>query len=130
MITFVVVNGDPLTNIFDIFNIINHRQFDYLPNVISKVAKSDVKFFLYQNNARQNPVELNNERKYSAVDPRLPTKIFIHGWTENSQRLYYRQMTNSYFQKMNCNIIHIDWSVPGSAPYPVAVKNTKLVGKF
>lgn len=57
-------------------------------------------------------------------------KLIIHGWTDDADSGWYKDITTAYLKKEDLNVIAIDWSKPASALYPLSVKYTKDIGQY
>ncbi|KAK4016886.1 hypothetical protein OUZ56_031851 [Daphnia magna] len=58
-----------------------------------------------------------------------PTRIYVHGWTENGQNRLSRNLRDGFLLREDCNFIAVDWSflaLPLS--YPTAASNVQPVG--
>ncbi|XP_026480171.1 uncharacterized protein LOC113386617 [Ctenocephalides felis] len=97
----------------------------------------DVRFYLF---TRRNPtvrqyvifgrtVEESNITK-SNFDPKLPTKVIIHGYNSDMYLGPLIDMRAEYLQRDRYNIFALDWSPLAPSPcYPTAVHNTRHAGE-
>ncbi|KAF5287585.1 hypothetical protein FQA39_LY15862 [Lamprigera yunnana] len=65
---------------------------------------------------------------YREVHPNNPTKIIIHGYVENFQKVWLKNMTTEYLKKGDFNVIRVDWEKIAWSSYPKAVQGTQSVG--
>ncbi|KAK6188484.1 hypothetical protein SNE40_004650 [Patella caerulea] len=64
----------------------------------------------------------------SNYNPSIPTKILVHGFLSNGHQEYMIQLTKTFLEIDDMNIIVVDWSDGAHKFYPKAVANTRLVG--
>lgn len=94
---------------------------------------SDIIFKLYtpKNPGKSQKLILNDKQvlKKSNFNPKLPTRIFIHGF--NSDGKLIRKFARAYFSKgsFNLNFIGVNWEKGSNVPsYLEARENIKIVG--
>ncbi|XP_076680284.1 pancreatic lipase-related protein 2-like [Andrena cerasifolii] len=93
----------------------------------------DISFHLY---TRRNPTyasELSildpHSLRRSYFDPRHPTVIHIHGYSETAFEGSAAAIRKVYLRRGHFNVILVDWSMLGGLPwYVTAVRNTRVVG--
>ena len=93
------------------------------------------KFVLYtSDNAPQKEEILDTDKNASITnstfDPLLKVKFIVHGFTQNGQSAWVKEMARELLRKENMNVIVVDWG-PGSSVlnlYDAAAGNTRLVG--
>nr|CAH0104974.1 unnamed protein product [Daphnia galeata] len=103
------------------------------PAIADSMAASQVHFMLW---TRRNPLLfqelfINDERGLSASNfvRTNPTKIYVHGFTENGQNDLSFRIRGGYLEKENCNFITVDWALLAMGPdYLRAARNTRPVG--
>lgn len=95
--------------------------------------RDDVIFELYTQKNPENPRKLilNDKKvlKNSHFNPKLPTRILIHGF--NSKGKVIRKFANAYFTagRFNINFIGVNWEKGSNIPsYLQARENVKIVG--
>lgn len=96
---------------------------------LQNAQKSDVIYYLFKNATQEDLLELT-EDNISQLDKKLPTKIFLHGFTTNITSPWYPLLKTQYFIKGPHNIIYIDWSKAGDLTYPESAANVDPVGGF
>lgn len=98
------------------------------PNVISE---RDIGFFLYTRENPNEPVSLRLgdvlSLRASNFSYHLPTKVLIHGWTDNGNSLWIKEFRRNYLKTGDFNVIIIDWSVDASKDYKISARLTKQV---
>lgn len=103
----------------------NPLTFDGLPLIYN-----DVNYYLYTKENPEVPVLLKRSYlKSSPVNPDHEVKLLTHGWLENANRTYLKELTKAYLKRGDYNIIVIDWQRPAQFDYTIASRNTKSVGK-
>lgn len=93
--------------------------------------KLDTEFILFTPN-RTKPQILTDSRnslKMSILDPRLDTKIIIHGYVEviNSSNIYF-DIKDELMEYNPCNVMIVNWTASSVFPYHQAVANARAVG--
>ncbi|XP_018324947.1 hepatic triacylglycerol lipase [Agrilus planipennis] len=68
-----------------------------------------IRQYLYTPSNQENPFLLRDSALHT-VDPSLETKIIIHGFFENADRYWLRNIRRAYFERGNYNVILVDWS--------------------
>lgn len=91
-----------------------------------RINESDIYYFLYTRNNSKEPFEMKQD--FDVMNKNLTVKVIIHGFTENGIVYWYKQMTEAYLKKEDCQIIAIDWSNKAKPPYIQAVAAAKPVG--
>jgi len=66
----------------------------------------------------------------STFDPLLKVKFIVHGFTQNGQTAWVKEMALELLKKEKMNVIVVDWALGSSVLnlYDVAAGNTRLVG--
>ncbi|XP_060083633.1 pancreatic lipase-related protein 2-like [Ylistrum balloti] len=64
----------------------------------------------------------------SGFEASLPTKIIIHGFTQNGNVPWAHDMMSELIRKERMNVIIVDWGRGSGFPYTQAVANTRVVG--
>lgn len=58
-------------------------------------------------------------------------KYIIHGWLENSERPWYKEIVNEFLKKNNFySVILVDWRSLSVNVYKQAARSTKYVGEI
>ncbi|PFX32145.1 pancreatic lipase-related protein 2-like isoform X1 [Stylophora pistillata] len=94
------------------------------------------RFLLHtRTNTQKNVVEiLNTDNNASIVnstfDPLLKVKFIVHGYTQNGESAWVKEMAVELLKKEKMNVIVVDWGLGSSVLnlYDVAAGNTRLVG--
>ncbi|KAJ8984335.1 hypothetical protein NQ317_012555, partial [Molorchus minor] len=106
----------------------------YCSNCCPARANRDIRFVVY---TRSNPNKGKNIERLKpgaaravGVDNRLPTLIFIHGFSESSPGQSGGAIVDAYLSRKEArNIILLDWSELAAFPwYGAAVANVKYIG--
>ncbi|XP_065174106.1 lipoprotein lipase-like isoform X2 [Atheta coriaria] len=79
------------------------------------LADEPVKFYLYTRQYPFNSLVINNN--VSLINPKLPVKMLVHGWTEHYYVEWCKKLTAAYLKKGLYNVIVLDWSSRGDADY-------------
>lgn len=66
----------------------------------------------------------------STFDPLLKVKFIVHGFTQNGQSAWVKEMVLELLKKEKMNVIVVDWGLGSSVLnlYDGAAGNTRLVG--
>ena len=66
----------------------------------------------------------------SSFDPLLKVKFIVHGFTQNGQTAWVKEMVQELLKKEKMNVIVVDWGLGSSVlnVYDAAAGNTRLVG--
>ncbi|KAK0160679.1 hypothetical protein PV328_008064 [Microctonus aethiopoides] len=127
-----------ITNNIDVNIGFSQRDFMIGPCLVhgnTSCPDKEVTFFLY---TRKNPTygheiivnDTDSNLKDTNFNPKLPTKILIHGYNSNMQLEALVDIRNEYLKKHDCNIFAVDWNRLAAGPcYPIAVYNAPHVGR-
>ncbi|XP_033738718.1 pancreatic lipase-related protein 2-like [Pecten maximus] len=63
----------------------------------------------------------------SGFEASIPTKIIIHGFTQNGNVTWAHAMMSELIRKERMNVIIVDWGSGSGFPYTQAVANTRVV---
>ncbi|XP_069126907.1 pancreatic triacylglycerol lipase-like [Argopecten irradians] len=63
----------------------------------------------------------------SGFESSIPTKIIIHGFTQNGNVPWAHDMMSELIRKERMNVIIVDWGSGSGFPYTQAVANTRVV---
>ncbi|GBN52343.1 Inactive pancreatic lipase-related protein 1, partial [Araneus ventricosus] len=75
-------------------------------------------------------LSLDNPRNFRYFDPRLDTKVIIHGFLDKVTIAdWMHNMKDEFLMLDNFNVIVVDWSFGNFIPYSKAAANTELVGE-
>lgn len=84
--------------------------------------------FLSRNNRNHTQTWINDEKLNEKLDFRLPLAFIIHGWYDNRNRTWIKEMTNDYLLFKDVNICICDWNRLALQTYSISASNTKKVG--
>ncbi|XP_071811294.1 pancreatic triacylglycerol lipase-like [Apostichopus japonicus] len=105
------------------------RPISYLPQSRADVGTT---FLL---NTPSNPSAYDSLSTYdtstisaSNLNPSLPTKVIVHGYTENGYVDWMRLMMEAFLQQGSYNVIRVNWSKGAVGLYGVSTSNTRIVG--
>ncbi|KAH8412679.1 hypothetical protein KR009_004491 [Drosophila setifemur] len=93
---------------------------------------SRVSFWLYTNETRDNPVQLDPLNPQADLfEPRLPLKILIHGFVGNRNLTPNLEVRDVLLQSQHVNVISVDYGalVRGPCYFPWAVNNAPIVSE-
>ncbi|XP_071565042.1 pancreatic triacylglycerol lipase [Temnothorax nylanderi] len=104
-------------------------------SIVETVLERDpATFKLY---TRENPfgeeqLFLNNtEVLYAShFNESRPTKFIVHGFSDTGNEGWIRDLIDAYLLYQDVNVIVVGWGILASDAYPVAAKNTRLVGEY
>jgi len=99
------------------------RPLAFLPDSPAKIGAT---FTLY-NRKLPNGVPLS-ALQTSGFDPKLETKIIVHGFFHHGARNYFNEIRQALLTADNLNVIITDWSKGNGLPYTQATANTQIVG--
>ncbi|CAL1294466.1 unnamed protein product [Larinioides sclopetarius] len=75
-------------------------------------------------------LSLENPRSFRYFNPRLDTKIIIHGFLDKVKIAdWMHNMKDEFLMMDNLNVIVVDWSFGNFIPYSKAASNTEKVGE-
>lgn len=63
-----------------------------------------------------------------AYNSSLPTKFIIHGFIQNADRSWIRDMKNTLLRVEDLNVITVDWRKGADFPYAQAASNCQIAG--
>lgn len=59
-----------------------------------------------------------------------PTKLIVHGFSDTGNEGWIRELIDAYLLYQDVNVIVVGWGILAADTYPVAAKNTRLVGEY
>ena len=100
----------------------------YEPSLSKNV--SDVRLILW---TRKSPIKYHTLKIGDVADLSVshynrsnPTKILIHGFSDEGLTGWVKTFKKNYFQNFDVNVISVDWQQLAKSPwYTTAVKNSK-----
>lgn len=110
----------------DIARIIKHLDFEKATP--RAVDRKEVTFYLFTRDKE------NYTRVYpnhpDALDIKNKNIIFIvHGWTQNRESKWYRQLTRAILNQTDAAVVQVDWRSPAADLYSIATYNVQDVGR-
>ncbi|XP_055523307.1 phospholipase A1 3-like isoform X2 [Wyeomyia smithii] len=75
-------------------------------------------------------VFVNDPYVHKKIDITKPIVFLTHGWTDNVNRTWVREIVVDYIKHFGGNICAVDWSYLGLVEYNLAARNTGKVGRY
>nr|CAH7744394.1 unnamed protein product [Callosobruchus chinensis] len=94
---------------------------------LSAVREDDVKFYVFNRNIAG--VHQYDGNSYT-IDTQKDIKLLVHGWLNNREITWYRNVTEAYLAREDCNVIQVDWNRIARSAYISAAVGTKAVGQL
>ena len=102
----------------------------YEPSLSKNV--SDVRLILW---TRKSPIKYHTLKIGDVADLSVshynrsnPTKILIHGFSDEGLTGWVKTFKKNYFQNLDVNVISVDWQQLAKSPwYTTTVKNSKYI---
>ncbi|XP_067214053.1 pancreatic triacylglycerol lipase isoform X2 [Linepithema humile] len=90
------------------------------------------KLYTRQNSFGEEQLFLNNtEMLYAShFNESRPTKLIVHGFSDTGNEGWIRDLIDAYLLYQDVNVIVVGWGILAADAYPVAAKNTRLVGEY
>ncbi|XP_011688582.1 PREDICTED: pancreatic triacylglycerol lipase-like [Wasmannia auropunctata] len=90
------------------------------------------KLYTRENPFGEEQLFLNNtEVLYAShFNESRPTKFIVHGFSDTGNEGWIRDLIDAYLLYQDVNVIVVGWGILASDAYPVAAKNTRLVGEY
>ncbi|XP_072745945.1 inactive pancreatic lipase-related protein 1 [Anoplolepis gracilipes] len=90
------------------------------------------KLYTRENPFGEEQLFLNNtEVLYAShFNESRPTKFIVHGFSDTGNEGWIRDLIDAYLHYQDVNVIVVGWGILASDTYPVAAKNTRLVGDY
>lgn len=90
------------------------------------------KLYTRENPFGEEQLFLNNtEVLYAShFNESRPTKFIVHGFSDTGNEGWIRDLIGAYLLYQDVNVIVVGWGILASDAYPVAAKNTRLVGEY
>ncbi|KAL6268503.1 hypothetical protein P5V15_001635 [Pogonomyrmex californicus] len=131
-------NHHPEEGLLDIFinpTSIISNDHGTIGNILDLDFKAeDINYELYTKNNKEQAVSLRvddaTQLRDSPFNSAWPTKIIIHGWTENGNAFWVHDIRRNYLSIGDYNVICIDWFAGSTKEYLTSVKLTRLVGEY
>ncbi|CAF1167148.1 unnamed protein product [Adineta ricciae] len=101
------------------------RPFTVLPDRPGVIGTT---FYLYTREARKNRTEVSRYTSLGTWKASRPTKFFVHGFLDSTNKPWWIDMKNAILQVEDVNVIMADWSKGNGFPYEKAAANTQVVG--
>lgn len=103
-----------------------------IPSVMLPSSRKITKFYLFTPELRTESrrLDLVDQRSFHYFNPRLETKIIIHGFLDKMMIAeWMHHMKDEFLMQDNYNVIIVDWSIGNFIPYTQAAANTEQVGE-
>jgi pimeloyl-ACP methyl ester carboxylesterase len=91
------------------------------------ISREDVTFYFYPSDGSE-PVPISSENCTSLMDPKVDTKVIIHGWLANALLPRISNMSALYHEKGEYNVVAPDWSKHAGQNYVYAASAVQGVG--
>ncbi|GFR11630.1 pancreatic triacylglycerol lipase, partial [Trichonephila clavata] len=107
-------------------------RYSGIPNELLKSQRSLSRFYLFTPERSSDGVKLYVEdpRTFRFFNPRLETKIIIHGFLDKVKIAdWMHHMKDEFLLLDDFNVIIVDWSFGNFIPYSKAAANTERVGE-
>lgn len=93
----------------------------------------DMNYDLYTKDNKEQAVSLRvgdtAQLKNSPFNPEWPTKIIIHGWTDNGNTFWLQDVRRNYLSIGDYNVICVNWFTGSTKEYLTSVKITSRVNE-
>lgn len=73
---------------------------------------------------------INDSNLSAKLDVSKPIVFITHGWVDNSNRLWIKELKDDYLKFVDTNVCVVDWGNLAIVGYTIAVKNTFAVGQY
>ncbi|XP_020288317.1 pancreatic lipase-related protein 2-like [Pseudomyrmex gracilis] len=94
----------------------------------------NLNYELYTKDNTEQPVFLRvgdtAQLKDSPFNYTLPTKILVHGWTDNGNTFWLNDVRRNYLSVGDYNVICINWFAGSNKEYLTSVRLTRQVGEY
>ncbi|XP_053688684.1 lipase member H-B-like [Sabethes cyaneus] len=144
----VAVFGDRASaGLLDIFNVNTDYNAANVMDSIFKVMSNDIQYILTGDT--KNPIEsdvifqcgnrnspelsqtvINDGNFSSKIVASKPMVFITHGWLDNGNRIWVRNMAADYLKFVDTNVCVVDWSKLCLYGYAIAVNHTFRVGAY
>lgn len=84
-------------------------------------------YIIYSNHTNTQQVLINDKNVKDKINLKKPLAIFIHGWTDNTKRLWFKRLIKYFARYTNYNVCGVDWSRLALVKYSLAATNTRIV---
>ncbi|XP_029055718.2 phospholipase A1-like [Osmia bicornis bicornis] len=103
-------------------------------NLKVKDLPNRVLFYLYTRNTQNNPKRLivgdSKSLTNSQFNPRKPTKIITHGWTNSKRSKACTKVRDAFLSNGDYNVIVVDWSSISRRPYVWTSNQVPKIAQF
>ncbi|XP_055587451.1 phospholipase A1 3-like [Uranotaenia lowii] len=94
-------------------------------------VRSEVTFWCSNaDHADYMQVFVNDPNLHRKLDVTKPIMMVTHGWTDNVNRTWVKEIVGDYIQHIGGNICSVDWSRLALVEYNLAARNTPKVGRY
>ncbi|XP_012543587.2 pancreatic lipase-related protein 2 isoform X2 [Monomorium pharaonis] len=106
-----------------------------IDNILELDLKADdINYELYTKDNKEQlyPLRVGDvtQLKDSPFNNAWPTKIIIHGWTENGNAFWLHDIRRNYLSIGDYNVIYVDWFTGSTKEYLTSVKLIRQVGEY
>ncbi|GIY72448.1 inactive pancreatic lipase-related protein 1 [Caerostris extrusa] len=116
--------------------VLEHRAIRYASNFAPpgflKSRHKLARFLIFTSelSSQGKRLDLKEPRSFLYFNPRLDTKVIIHGFLDKVKIAdWMHHMKDEFLMLDNFNVIVVDWSFGNFIPYSKAAANTELVGE-
>ncbi|CAF3787097.1 unnamed protein product [Adineta steineri] len=101
------------------------RPFALLPDRPDVIGTT---YYVYTRETRKTRIEISRHTSLGPWNASKPTKFFIHGFLDSTNKPWWVDMKNAILEVEDVNVIMVDWSKANGFPYEKASANTQVVG--
>ncbi|XP_029159256.1 pancreatic lipase-related protein 2-like [Nylanderia fulva] len=128
----------PEESILDIFlnpTSVISNDHTVIGNIIDSDLKAeDMNYELYTKDNKEQSVPLQVgdivQLKNSPLNSTWPTKIIVHGWTENGNAFWLHNIRRNYLSVGDYNVICVNWSAGSTKEYLTSVRLIRQIGEY
>lgn len=127
---------NPEEGLLEIFlnptSIVSNVDHAAIGNILEgELKEDDLNYELYTKDNKEQSFSLRMgdtvQLKDSPFNPEWPTKIIIHGWTDNGNTFWLHDIRRNYLSVGEYNVICVNWFVGSTKEYLTSVKLTRQV---
>ncbi|EAT47860.1 AAEL001096-PA [Aedes aegypti] len=83
-----------------------------------------------RNTATLSRTFINDGNLKAKIDTSKPMVFITHGWVDNGNRVWIKELKDDYLKYFDTNVCVVDWGNLAIVGYMIAVKNTFDVGQY